>query len=109
MSPLAALNSDGATMSTSGRSHKMRTKGLLGACPYALQLKKGRFMKAVTCALAASFLTIVCAPAFAAHGGATEKAGYVQKADNKESKNYSVARNGADDKNHDEFDDHGGW
>lgn len=70
---------------------------------------KNVFMKAIACAVAASFLTVVCAPAFAAHGGgASEKTGYVQQADNKQGKNYSVARNGADDKNHDEFDDHGG-
>jgi hypothetical protein len=66
-------------------------------------------MKTVTCAIAASFFAVVCAPAFAAHGGgAPEKTGYVQN-DSQDSKTYSVARNGADDRNHDEFDDHGGW
>lgn len=68
-------------------------------------------MKAMTFALAASFLTAICAPAFAAHSVAFEKGGYVQKSDNKAakaSKSETVARNGADDRNHDEFDDHGG-
>lgn len=66
-------------------------------------------MKGMTFALAATFLAVVCAPAFAAHGSIAANNGYAKNSDSKTIKTYTVARNGADDgKNHDEFDDHGG-
>ncbi len=65
-------------------------------------------MKAINFVLAASLLAALSAPAVAAHRDANEKGAYAQKSDTRGDRAFTVARNGVDDRNHDEFDDHGG-
>jgi hypothetical protein len=85
-------------------------QGWVSAFSFALELKKGSFMKNMTFAFAASLLMVACAPAFAAHSDSNNASGsYTQKAENRDGKTYRVARGGHDDgANHDQFDDNGG-